>query len=59
MEIVIKENIKIIKKMGKEFILMQMEIAIKENGKMVKEMDKVAEEPEKYATMEDIFGEED
>lgn len=26
---------------------------------MVKEMDKVAEESEKYATMEDIFGEEE
>ena len=26
---------------------------------MVKELDKVAEEPEKYATMEDIFGEEE
>ena len=39
MEIAIKENIKMIKKMDMEFISMQQESVMKENGKMVKEMD--------------------
>ena len=34
----------------------ELKYAVKE---MVKEMDKVAEESEKYATMEDIFGKEE